>query len=116
MLNAKERLNLIADIYEYLSFDVTKYQNQDCAKFNITREVPVAWDASHIFAAIATGYKITLNPRYNGVVLLRRNKQLWKRISEFVDLKTGVGTLMGDDKSAHARAEYLRAKFEWEKS
>jgi hypothetical protein len=107
MKSKAHRLQLIADIYAYVSWDAPVYYGRDARGYNLARENPIAWDMAQIFGAIALDCKVQLGPGYGGVVHLRKNKELWKRISEFVDLKVGPAKLPGDDKSAHARAEYL---------
>jgi hypothetical protein len=63
---------------------------------NQNRENPLAWDMCQIMAAIAGDYRIELSPHFKGVRRLRRNKVLWKNVSQFVVLKAGSGCLPHD--------------------
>jgi hypothetical protein len=63
---------------------------------NPNREHPLAWDLCQIMAAIAGDYRIELSPHYKGVQRIRRNKGLWKKVSQFVLLKVGQGCLPHD--------------------
>lgn len=96
----KERLDLIWSIYSWCGSGQSGYlyaKNGGCGQAcNKNREHPIAWDLSHIFAAIAGGYVIELSPHYKGVQLIKKNKQLWEKVSKFVKLKTGQGCLPYD--------------------
>lgn len=97
-----ERLQLIWDIYQWCGSQYSGhlycknggFGNDICNK---NRELPIAWDLSHIFAAIAGGYVIELSAHYKGIQLVRKNKALWTRVSNYVKLKTGQGCLPYDE-------------------
>src|SRR5208282_2859460 len=95
-----ERLQLIWEIYNWTGSQAsgnTHYGNVDwkgnVVAMNKNRENPIAWDLCQIFAAIAGGYVIELSPHYKGVQLVRKNKDLWKRVEKFVKIKVGPGCL-----------------------
>jgi hypothetical protein len=93
-----ERLQLIWEIYNWTGSQTSGkrthiYPQQPTNK---NRETTIAWDLCQIFAAIAGGYVIELSPHYKGVQLVRKNKELWKRVSAYVKLKTGQGCLPYD--------------------
>ncbi len=92
-MNDDEKLKPIGDIYLYVEVaEPVTYLGSNPVRWN-----PVAWDLAQIFGAIATGRKIRLSPHYKGVQIVRRNKQLWSLIQEFVELKPGRAKLPGDD-------------------
>ena len=66
-------------------------------KTNLNRTFPVAWDLCQIFAAVAGDYRIEFSPHYKGVQFIRRNKDLWKKVSQFVVLKAGQACLPHDE-------------------
>jgi hypothetical protein len=104
-----ERLQLIWDIYSWTgsqaSGKVTKPWS--LAAINKNRMNPVSWDLCQIFAAIAGGYVVELSPHYKGVQLVRKNKDLWKRVSIYVKLKTGHGCLPYDTGPAGEHWEHV---------
>jgi len=113
-----ERLQLIWEIYNWCG----SYTPKRGYAGNQNRELPIAWNFAQIAGAIAGGYVIELSPYYKGVQLIRKNKDLWERVSKFVKLKTGRGCLPYDEgslgqlweqnngTSAHDLAEIEREK------
>ena len=114
-----ERLQLIWDVYQWCGSQSsgTKYHwpsgphgavvEQVPVPCNKNRELPIAWDLAHIFAAIAGGYVIELSPHYKGVQLVRKNKVLWDRVSKFVKLKIGQACLPYDEGNLGDRWEHI---------
>src|SRR5271165_100217 len=84
----RERLQLIWAVYNWCGMQGQGHSNYP---INKNRELPIAWDLAHIFAAIAGGYVVELSPHYKGVQLVRKNKELWKKVSKFVTVMTGQG-------------------------
>src|SRR5271163_2033246 len=108
-----ERLQLIWDIYQWCGSQSSgstyygKYYEGKLVAENKNRELPIAWDLAHIFAAIAGGYVIELSPHYKGVQLVRKNKVLWDRVSKFVKLKIGQACLPYDEGNLGDRWEHI---------
>lgn len=93
----EERLQLIWEVYCWCGSQSSgKKYGMDVKLVNKNREHPIAWDLAHIFAAIAGGYVVELSPHYRGVQLVKKNKELWLRVSKFVKLKIGQGCLPYD--------------------
>jgi hypothetical protein len=105
-MTADERLDLVREIYDFVgrSAKIGYARQYARRKFlmgrhrveNPNRENPLAWDMYRIMAAIAGDYRIELSPHYRGVQRIRRNKGLWKKVSQFVVLKVGQGCLPHD--------------------
>jgi hypothetical protein len=104
-----ERLQLIWEIYCWTgsNYSGKLYGQGNNKPINKNREHPIAWDLSHIFAAIAGGYVIELSSHYKGVQLIRKNKSLWERVSKYVKLKVGQGCLPYDVGSLGERFEQI---------
>lgn len=87
------RLQLIWEMYQYAG-------NTNCPGGTgmgpAHRWIPIAWDLCHIAGAIAGGYKIVLSSHYKGIQMLKGNKPLWSKISQYVVLQTGRGLLPHD--------------------
>lgn len=106
-----ERLSLIWEIYNWTGsissgalYCKSGGVGQSCNK---NREHPIAWDLCQIFGAIAGGYVIELSSHYKGVQLIKKNKQLWERVSKFVKLKVGQACLPYDTGSTGERWEHI---------
>jgi len=104
-MTAQERLNLISEIYDYLgSTNRVEYHGNYAhrafrmvpKRWNPNRNSAFAWDGYQIFGAIAGNYRIELSPYYKGLQRIRRNKALWRKVSNFVVLKTGYACLPHD--------------------
>lgn len=93
-MNSLKRLKLISAVYDYMAH-APSHLEQDIDT-NCNREMPIAWDMYQIVAAIAGDYRIELSPHYKGVQRLRRNKELWNQVSQFVVLRSGHGCLPHD--------------------
>jgi len=110
-VNSEERLKLIGDVYDWMakaSISWSAYASlQPC---NAMREMPIAWDFAQISSAIAGNYQIEMNPRYKGVVRIRKNKELWIKVSQFVVLKSGQGCLPHDPEMLGMRWKELNKK------
>lgn len=110
-----ERLHLIWEIYNWTGSAASgKSYNQGSYGYsnqpiNKNRELPFAWDLAHIFAAIAGGYIIELSPHYKGVQCIRKNKDLWERVSKYVKLKIGQGCLPYDIGNLGERWEHINS-------
>jgi hypothetical protein len=91
----EERLQLISDIYHWTGL-VAAEAESPWRIVNPLRGHPVAWDLCQIAGAIAGGYRIQLSPHYRGIQIIRRNRQLWKRVQQFVEIKGGQGMLPFD--------------------
>ena len=93
-----ERLLLIWEIYSWTGSQASGKEHHNWSKvlINKNRKSCISWDLCQIFAAIAGGYVVELSPHYKGVQCIRKNKDLWKRVSNYVKLKTGVGCLPYD--------------------
>lgn len=103
-----ERLQLIWDVYQWTGcLQSGQHWGHGSGPVNKNREIPIAWDLAHIFAAIAGGYVIELSPHYKGVQLVRKNKVLWDRVSKFVKLKVGQGCLPYDEGNLGDRWEHI---------
>ena len=98
-----ERLQLIWEIYNWcgsqasgnIHYGSVDWQGNVVA-MNKNRENPIAWDLCQMFGAIAGGYVIELSSHYKGVQLVRKNKVLWDKVSNYVKLKVGQGCLPYD--------------------
>ncbi|SRR5258706_5949719 len=104
-MTAKKRLDLISDIYNCVGSGKIAYDHRYARRKllmgghrveNENRQYRTAWDMCQIMAAIAGDYRIELSPHYKGVRRLRRNKGLWKNVSQFVVLKAGPACLPHD--------------------
>jgi len=93
-MNPTERLELISLVYDWLA----KYPIQAKGHgHNGMREHPISWDFAQVAGAIAGDYQIELSPHYKGVQRLRKNTELWAKVSPFVALKAGQGCLPHDE-------------------
>jgi hypothetical protein len=96
-LSAQQKIELIQDIYSWVGLYSSIAQSDADYETGGSRANPIAWDVCQIGGAIACDYRIVLSPHFKGVVIIRRNKELWQRIEPFVDLKRGRGVLPFDE-------------------
>jgi len=104
-----ERLHLIWEIYNWTGCQSSGKYASSYGSVNKNRELPIAWDLAQIFGAIAGGYIIELSSHYKGVQLIRRNKELWERVSKYVKLKVGQGCLPYDIGNIGERWEHINS-------